>query len=127
VPAPEQSIAAEEATPAEASPPRTRAERRAAARAARAERRREIAAASATPDDTLTTAADASASIAFSAPRGSVVFVNGARRGTVPALSALQLAPGDYHIEIRRGRARPYVSDVNLQPGDHLHIQYRSR
>ena len=128
-PALEQPAVAEEAPPAEVSPkPMTRAQRRAAARAARGERRREIAAS--TPDDALTTtasAAEASASIAFFAPRGSTVFVNGERRGTVPPLSALQLAPGDYHIEIRHGRSRPYVSDVNLQPGDRLRIQYKSR
>jgi serine/threonine-protein kinase len=126
-PAPAESPAAEEA-PAEVSPPpRARAQRRAAARA---ERRREASAAA--PDDAPATAAapaaEANASVLFSiTPRGAVVFVNGERRGTVPPLSALQLAPGDYHVEIQHGKSRPYVSDINLRPGDRLRIQYSFR
>lgn len=133
-PAPAEKISEPAATAPTAVPHEEKAEEAPApkakprARRAPAPKRRAAVAAAAPAESAAEPAEEASAAVVFTVkPRGSVVFVDGERRGTIPPLTQLRLAPGDHRIEIRNGGARPYVSDINLLPDDRLHIQYSFR
>ncbi len=58
------------------------------------------------------------------APWGEVV-VNGTVQGVSPPLTQITLPPGLHTIEIRNGSFEPFVAQVELKPGEKLHLQHR--
>lgn len=52
------------------------------------------------------------------------IYVDGELKGTAPPLTRLAIAPGPHSIEIRSGRFKPVKMDVNLQPGEELHLKH---
>jgi len=58
------------------------------------------------------------------APWGEVV-VNGTVQGVSPPLTQITLPPGLHVIEIRNGSFEPFVAQVELKPGEKLHLQHR--
>ena len=58
------------------------------------------------------------------APWGEVV-VNGTVQGVSPPLTQITLPPGLHTIEIRNGSFEPFVAQVQLKPGEKLHLQHR--
>lgn len=52
------------------------------------------------------------------------VLVDGVPQGTSPPLVQLQLAPGAHTIEVRNGRAKPLLVQVQLQPGEELSVKH---
>jgi serine/threonine-protein kinase len=58
------------------------------------------------------------------APWGEVV-VNGAVQGVSPPLTQIRLPPGLHVIEIRNGSFEPFIAQVELKPGEKLHLQHR--
>jgi len=53
------------------------------------------------------------------------IIVDGSSHGVSPPLTQLSLAPGAHTIEIRNGSTPPFVSRVDLQPGQTLEIKHR--
>jgi serine/threonine-protein kinase len=53
------------------------------------------------------------------------IFIDGSSHGVSPPLTHLSLAPGVHTIEVRNGGAAPYVSRIDLQPGQSVEIQHR--
>jgi serine/threonine-protein kinase len=53
------------------------------------------------------------------------VFIDGESRGTSPPLSAIQVAPGTYRIEVRNSTLAPYRVEVNVGSGDTRRIRHR--
>jgi hypothetical protein len=66
----------------------------------------------------------APAVLTFRISPGGNVFVNGALRGSLPALKRLELAPGRYAIEVRLGKHPPLQRTVVLKAGQQLVIQH---
>ena len=58
------------------------------------------------------------------APWGEII-VDGSSHGVSPPLTHLALAPGVHTIEVRNGAAPPYVSRIELQPGQAVEVQHR--
>jgi eukaryotic-like serine/threonine-protein kinase len=58
------------------------------------------------------------------APWGEII-VDGNSHGVSPPLTHLALAPGIHTIEVRNGAAPPYVSRIELQPGQAVEVQHR--
>jgi hypothetical protein len=58
------------------------------------------------------------------APWGEII-VDGNSHGVSPPLTHLALAPGVHTIEVRNGAAPPYVSRIDLQPGQAVEVQHR--
>jgi serine/threonine-protein kinase len=53
------------------------------------------------------------------------VFIDGEPRGTTPPLSAIQVAPGTYRVEVRNSTLTPYRVDVSVGSGDTRRIKHR--
>lgn len=66
---------------------------------------------------------DATVTVAI-APWGEVV-VNGTVQGVSPPLTEITLPPGLHTIEVRNGSFEPFVAQVELKPGEKLHLQHR--
>jgi len=66
---------------------------------------------------------DATVTVAV-APWGEVV-VDGAVQGVSPPLTQITLPPGPHTIEIRNGSFEPFVTQVELKPGEKIHLQHR--
>jgi len=58
------------------------------------------------------------------APWGEII-VDGSSHGVSPPLTHLALAPGVHTIEVRNGAAPPFVSRIELQPGQAVEVQHR--
>jgi serine/threonine-protein kinase len=67
--------------------------------------------------------ADASVTLAI-APWGEIL-VDGDSRGVSPPLTHLTLSPGTHTIEVRNGTAAPFLSRLELQPGQAAEVQHR--
>jgi non-specific serine/threonine protein kinase len=52
------------------------------------------------------------------------VYVNGKRQGTTPPLSVLELPPGRHRLEIRNSARPPYLTEITLQAGASVSVQY---
>jgi hypothetical protein len=52
------------------------------------------------------------------------VFVDGDPKGTAPPLMRLSLPAGPHTIEVRNGRFKPMLMEVQLQPGEELQLQH---
>jgi serine/threonine-protein kinase len=67
--------------------------------------------------------ADATVALGI-APWGEII-VDGSSHGVSPPLTHLTLAPGPHTIEVRNGAAPPFVSRIDLQPGQAVEVQHR--
>jgi serine/threonine protein kinase len=67
--------------------------------------------------------ADATVTLGI-APWGEII-VDGSSHGVSPPLTHLTLAPGPHTIEVRNGAAPPFVSQINLKPGQAIEVQHR--
>jgi serine/threonine-protein kinase len=56
-------------------------------------------------------------------PRGEL-YIDGEHRGTTPPLTTFDLAPGVHRIEVRSGSRTPYLTYMNVEPGDVRRIRY---
>lgn len=52
------------------------------------------------------------------------IYVDGVLKGKTPALSRLQVPPGEHTIEIRSGKFPPYVVEVDLAPGEQMRVKH---
>jgi eukaryotic-like serine/threonine-protein kinase len=66
--------------------------------------------------------ADATVALGI-APWGEII-VDGTSHGVSPPLTHLTLAPGPHTIEVRNGGAPPFVSRIDLQPGQALEVKH---
>jgi len=57
-------------------------------------------------------------------PWGEIV-VDGNSHGVSPPLTHLKLAAGVHTIEVRNGTAPPFVSRIDLQPGQAVEVKHR--
>jgi hypothetical protein len=62
--------------------------------------------------------------LVFRVRPGGELFVNGAPRGSLPALNRLELGPGRYAIEVRHGAHPPLRQTVELKAGQQIVIQH---
>jgi len=53
------------------------------------------------------------------------IIVDGKSHGVSPPLTHLTLAPGVHTVEVRNGSAPPFVSRIELQPGQAVEVQHR--
>jgi serine/threonine-protein kinase len=67
--------------------------------------------------------ADASVTLGVT-PWGEII-VDGSSHGVSPPLTHLALAPGVHTIEIRNGAAAPFISRLELQPGQAVEVKHR--
>jgi eukaryotic-like serine/threonine-protein kinase len=67
--------------------------------------------------------ADATVTLGI-APWGEII-VDGSSHGVSPPLTRLTLAPGAHTIEVRNGAAPPFISRLDLQPGQSVEVQHR--
>ena len=67
--------------------------------------------------------ADATVTLGI-APWGEII-VDGSSHGVSPPLTRLTLTPGAHTIEVRNGAAPPFISRVDLQPGQAVEVQHR--
>ncbi|HEX4857726.1 MAG TPA: PEGA domain-containing protein [Usitatibacteraceae bacterium] len=51
------------------------------------------------------------------------VYLDGAYKGSAPALTRLELPPGTYQLEVRNGRFKPQVFALQLQPGEETQVR----
>jgi eukaryotic-like serine/threonine-protein kinase len=58
------------------------------------------------------------------APWGDI-YVNGKARGTTPPLQRLMLPAGRHVIEIRNGERQPFVTQIDVTPGQPQQLSYR--
>lgn len=56
-------------------------------------------------------------------PQGEI-FLDGVTKGKAPALSRLQVAAGAHTVEVRYGKFPPFVTEVNLNPGEQLQVKH---
>jgi serine/threonine protein kinase len=57
-------------------------------------------------------------------PRGEV-YINGEHYGTTPPITALDLDPGIYRIEVRNGSRKPYLTYMTVQAGDVRRVRHQ--
>jgi non-specific serine/threonine protein kinase len=50
------------------------------------------------------------------------VFVNGASRGSSPPLRRFELPAGKYELEVRSGRHKPLVIELELEAGERVTV-----
>jgi serine/threonine protein kinase len=81
------------------------------------------AAAPPAPEPAPAAVADGSVTLGI-APWGEIV-VDGKSRGVSPPLTRLTLAPGVHTVEVRNGSAPPFISRIDLQPGQAVEVQHR--
>jgi hypothetical protein len=55
---------------------------------------------------------------------GGEVYVDGERKGTAPQLASLWVPPGPHVIEVRNGRFKPLLMNVQLQPGEAIRVRH---
>jgi serine/threonine protein kinase len=67
--------------------------------------------------------ADATVTLGI-APWGEII-VDGSSHGVSPPLTRLTLAPGAHTIEVRNGAAPPFISRLDLKPGQSVEVQHR--
>jgi serine/threonine-protein kinase len=53
------------------------------------------------------------------------IIVDGSSHGVSPPLTQLSLPAGTHTIEVRNGSTPPFVSRIELQPGQSLEIKHR--
>ena len=53
------------------------------------------------------------------------IIVDGSSHGVSPPLTRLTLAAGSHTIEIRNGATAPFVSQIDVQPGQTVELQHR--
>jgi len=82
-----------------------------------------VAAAPAAPMAAAPPPADAAVTLGVT-PWGEII-VDGSSHGVSPPLTHLALAPGVHTIEIRNGAAPPFVSRLDLQPGQAVEVKHR--
>lgn len=56
-------------------------------------------------------------------PQGDI-YLDGEFKGTAPPLTRLHVAPGAHTVEIRQGRFKPVLVDVNLDPAQEMAIKH---
>jgi serine/threonine-protein kinase len=56
-------------------------------------------------------------------PRGEI-YIDGQHAGTTPPVTTLDLEPGLHRIEIRSGSRTPYLTYMNVEPGDQRRIRH---
>ncbi len=56
-------------------------------------------------------------------PQGEI-DIDGVMKGKAPAITRLQVSPGVHLIEVRNGRYPPFVTEVNLSPGEQMDVKY---
>lgn len=54
----------------------------------------------------------------------SEIYVDGVLMGKTPALSHLQVSPGEHTIEVRSGKFPPHIVEVDLAPGEQLRVKH---
>ena len=54
----------------------------------------------------------------------SEIYVDGVLMGKTPALSRLQVRPGEHTIELRSGKFPPYIVEVDLAPGEQMRVKH---
>lgn len=52
------------------------------------------------------------------------VYVDGELKGRAPPLVSVAVPPGPHVIEVRNGRLRPVRMEMQLQPGEELHVRH---
>jgi eukaryotic-like serine/threonine-protein kinase len=88
------------------------------------------------PAPTVATAPVASAPVAPAAPPPDAsitlgitpwgeIIVDGSSHGVSPPLTHLTLAPGVHTIEVHNGAAPPFISRLDLQPGQAVEVKHR--
>jgi hypothetical protein len=56
-------------------------------------------------------------------PQGEI-FVDGVSKGRATAVTRLQVAAGAHTVEVRHGRFPPFVTEVNLNPGEQAQLKH---
>jgi class 3 adenylate cyclase len=56
-------------------------------------------------------------------PQGDI-YVDGELKGKAPGLAQLQVTPGVHRVEVKYGKATPFVAEVNLKPGEQMHLKH---
>ncbi len=56
-------------------------------------------------------------------PQGEI-YLDGVLKGAAPAVTRLQVAPGAHTIEVRNGKSPPFVTSVNLSPGEQIDVKH---
>jgi len=82
-----------------------------------------VVAQAAPPIQPVEAPADGSVTLGI-APWGEVI-VDGSSHGVSPPLTHLTLAAGAHTIEVRNGAAPPFVSRIDLRPGQSVEVQHR--
>ena len=56
-------------------------------------------------------------------PQGEI-YVDGVMKGKAPAVTRLQVAAGVHTIELRNGKFPPFVTEVELSPGEQMQVKH---
>jgi len=56
-------------------------------------------------------------------PQGEI-FIDGVSKGRATAVTRLQVAAGAHTVEVRHGRFPPFVTEVNLNPGEQVQLKH---
>lgn len=56
-------------------------------------------------------------------PQGEI-FIDGVTKGRAPAVTRVQVAAGPHTVEVRHGKFPPFVTEVNLNPGEQLQVKH---
>ena len=56
-------------------------------------------------------------------PQGEI-YLDGVMKGKAPAVTRLQVAAGTHTLEVRHDRFPSFVTEVNLKPGEEMHVRH---
>ena len=56
-------------------------------------------------------------------PQGEI-YLDGVMKGKAPAVTRLQVAAGTHTLEVRHGRYPAFITEVNLKPGEEMHVRH---
>ncbi|MEO8103341.1 MAG: PEGA domain-containing protein [Betaproteobacteria bacterium] len=56
-------------------------------------------------------------------PQGDI-YVDGVMKGKAPAVTRLQVPAGNHTLEVRHGRFPPFVTEVNMAPGEEMQVKH---